>query len=44
MTHRVLIIEDDFAIRQGLEMALLKRGYEVRTALCAYTGETLSCS
>jgi DNA-binding response OmpR family regulator len=39
MTHRVLIIEDDFAIRQGLEMALLKRGYEVRTAPDAEEGE-----
>lgn len=39
MTHRVLIIEDDFAIRQGLEMALLKRKYDVRTAPDAEQGE-----
>jgi DNA-binding response OmpR family regulator len=39
MSHRILIIEDDFAIRQGLEMALLKRGYDVRTANDAESGE-----
>lgn len=39
MSQKILIIEDDPAIRQGLELSLLKNGYEIRTAPDAETGE-----
>lgn len=31
MSHSILVIEDDPSIRQGLELALLKEGYDVMT-------------
>lgn len=39
MSHRILIVEDDAAIRQGLELSLLKNGYDIRTAPDAEEGE-----
>ena len=32
MKHTVLIVEDDQSIRQGVELTLLKEGYNVLTA------------
>ena len=39
MSQKILIVEDDPAIRQGLEFSLLKSGYEIRTAPDAEAGE-----
>ena len=39
MSHKILIVEDDPAIRQGLELSLLKNGYDIRTAPDAESGE-----
>lgn len=41
MSKRILIVEDDPSIRQGLELTLLKSGYDVRTAADAESGEKL---
>lgn len=39
MSHKILIVEDDPSIRQGLELSLLKNGYTIRTAADAEAGE-----
>ena len=39
MSHRILIVEDDPTIRLGLEMTLLKSGYDVVTRADAESAE-----
>lgn len=41
MSHRILVVEDDPAIRNGLERALLKHGYDVSTCADAESAETV---
>jgi DNA-binding response OmpR family regulator len=41
MSHRILVVEDDPAIRNGLERALLKHGYDVFARADAESAETV---
>ena len=37
MTHRILIVDDDEALRESLELVLVSEGYQVVTAECGAT-------
>lgn len=44
MKHCILIVEDDQSIRQGVELTLLKEGYQVLTAPSAEEGRNVLAS